>query len=139
MNISVKVACCEGVNFILAASDTCTSFGDYIMLCGMKGSVPIHTCLCFLLAHVSVEIAWWRQKPKQTMHALHCGIYRGSAERQCSGSVIIMPKTNSCVPYCHATSKRYKHLSWHVLAAEWNPGKCWVVLIRNDNLQVKFL
>ena len=21
------------------------------------------------------------------------------------------------VPYCHATSKQYKHLSWHVLAA----------------------
>ena len=26
-------------------------------------------------------------------------------------------KTNSCVPYAYATSKRYKYLSWRVLSA----------------------
>ena len=34
-----------------------------------------------------------------------------------------MPKTNFGVPYCHATSKQHKQLSWHVLAAGWNAEK----------------
>ena len=48
-------------------------------------------------------IAWWRQKPKQTRRAFHCGIYRGSA--------ILTLNVN------------FPDLSGHVLAAEWNAEK----------------
>ena len=43
-----------------------------------------------------------------------------------------MPKTNCCVPHCHATSKRHKH----VLPRDETLRKRWMVLIRNDNLRV---
>ena len=55
---------------------------------------------------------------------------------ECSECVVIMPKTNCCVPHCHATSKRHKHLSWHVLPRDETLRKRWIVLIRNDNLRV---
>ena len=47
-----------------------------------------------------------------------------------------MPKTNCCVPYCHAVSKRHKLLSWHILPRDEQLRKEWMVLIRNDNLRV---
>ena len=47
-----------------------------------------------------------------------------------------MPKTNCCMPHCHATSKRYKHSSWHVFPRDETLRKRWIVLIRNDNLRV---
>ena len=47
-----------------------------------------------------------------------------------------MPRTNCCVPYCHATSKRHKQLTWHVLPRDETLRKRWILLIRNDNLRV---
>ena len=51
-------------------------------------------------------------------------------------SVRSMPKTNCCVPYCHASSTRHTRLSWHRLPKDKEIKRQWAVLIRNDTLRV---
>ena len=47
-----------------------------------------------------------------------------------------MPKTNCCVPYCHANSKQHTHLSCHVLPLDETLRRRLIVLIWNNNLRV---
>jgi len=47
-----------------------------------------------------------------------------------------MPKTNRSVLHCHATNKRHKHLSWHVLPRDETLRKRWMILIMNDDVRV---
>ena len=62
--------------------------------------------------------------------------------RRCSAwstlvlSLRSMPKTNCCVPYCHASSARHTHLSWHRLPKDKETKRQWAALIRNDTLRV---
>ena len=51
-------------------------------------------------------------------------------------SVRSMPKTNCCVPYCHASSTRHTRLSWHRLPKDKEIKRQWAALIRNDTLRV---
>ena len=51
-------------------------------------------------------------------------------------SVRSMPKTNCCVPYCHASSTRHTRLSWHRLPKDKEIKRQWAALIRNDILRV---
>ena len=47
-----------------------------------------------------------------------------------------MTKTNCCVPYCHATSKRHTTLKFDTLPKDAKVRKRWVSSIRNGNLKV---
>ena len=47
-----------------------------------------------------------------------------------------MPRTNCCVPLCHATSIRHTKLSFYRLPKDEKVRKNWVSLIRNSNLDV---
>ena len=50
--------------------------------------------------------------------------------------VNIIPNTNCCMPLCHATSKRYKQLSWHALPIDPKLYKRLTVAISNATLKV---
>jgi len=119
---SVKAACYNGVNFILVA--TSTSFGDCMMLCGMKATLPLLTCLCFFLGYVLVKIpAIWStlsSVPSESEFLLSITVADYSAISTCDFSSLHFSRILRYSDLCLICYNLFWIWSWSPKLATWS-------------------